>query len=82
MKPMIELLKPMFESRKPTIVVFKHRLEVQTVIIRWLSVDKALFRTINIAYEIRKIVSPTFELSIAVVRSGKFENLLIFLKLY
>ena len=30
MKPTIELLKPIFENHKPMIVVFKHRLEVQT----------------------------------------------------
>ena len=30
MKPTIELLKPILENHKPMIVVFKHRLEVQT----------------------------------------------------
>ena len=30
MKPMIELLKPMLEHHIPMIVVFQHRLEVQT----------------------------------------------------
>ena len=31
-KPIIELLKPMLEHHKPMIVVFKHRLEVQTLV--------------------------------------------------
>ena len=40
MKSIMELLKPMLESHKSMIVVFKHRLEVQTYVCRLIDLGE------------------------------------------